>query len=284
MEVTYRVALEVAYHEALVRRAYKDSVGVWTWSVGLTNATGHNVERYIDNPQTLEHCLKVFAWALKSYAKQVQEVFADHPLTEEQFAAALSFHWNTGAIKHASWVRHWKAGRLVEARRTFMLWRKPKEIIKRREAERDLFFYGQWANDGTMTEFTRLTKNHTPVWRSARKIDVSHELRAAFDIADYVEPDHAPDPDADVVAPTLSRAEIKEPESTARTVAKTPEGKGGIATGVGGVGTVLTETAGQLQPLLPYADALKWVFLAIMVVGIGITTYALIRREMQEDD
>ncbi len=61
-KVTYKVALEVLTHEAIVRQAYKNPGDVWTWSVGLTSATGHKVERYIGKPQSLTHCLRVYAW------------------------------------------------------------------------------------------------------------------------------------------------------------------------------------------------------------------------------
>lgn len=57
-----RAALEIGFHEAIVRQAYRDGGGVWTWSVGLTSATGHDVERYINNPQTIQYCLDVYAW------------------------------------------------------------------------------------------------------------------------------------------------------------------------------------------------------------------------------
>ncbi len=178
--VDYNVALEVASHEAIIRQAYKDSVGVWTWSVGLTNATGHNVERYRDNPQPLQHCLYVYVWALRNYAKQVDEAFAGVKLTKAQYAAAVSFHWNTGAIKRASWVRHFKAGDINKARTAFMAWRKPPSIIGRRKKERDLFFDGKWSNNGKMTEYTRLKTNHTPHWGSAVSIDVTEELHQIF--------------------------------------------------------------------------------------------------------
>src|SRR5690606_24496553 len=153
--VDFDVAIEVACHEGIVRQAYKDSVGVWTWSVGLTNATGHNVERYIGKPQPLEHCLAVYVWALDKYAEAVRRAFRGHTLTKAQFAAARSFHWNTGAIERASWVNHSKAGNMAAAKKAFMNWTKPPEITGRRRAERDLFFDGKWANKGTMTEYTR---------------------------------------------------------------------------------------------------------------------------------
>lgn len=180
MQLTRKAALEVAHHEALIRQAYKDSVGVWTWSVGLTSASGHNVERYIGKPQSIEHCISVFMWALERYAEDVREAFAGHELTEAQFAAALSFHWNTGAIKRASWVKHFRAGRASQAKKAFMDWRKPKEIIPRRKSERDLFFDGKWSGDGEMTEWTRLTSRSTPDWSSAKKINVSAAIDAAL--------------------------------------------------------------------------------------------------------
>lgn len=176
----YEVAMEVASHEAIIRQAYKDSVGVWTWSVGLTTATGHAVERYINNPQPLDHCLKIFIWALENYAREVREAFAGTKITKAQFAAALSFHWNTGAIKRANWVKKFKAGDVAGAKKAFMDWSKPKEIIPRREKERDLFFNGKWSNDGRMTEYTRVRQNGTPDWSSARKINVEKELKVAL--------------------------------------------------------------------------------------------------------
>lgn len=181
MRVTYRTALEIATHEALVRQAYKDSVGVWTWSVGVTSASGHNVERYIGKPQPLQHCLEVYVWLLeKKYAPAVRKAFAGHELTEEQFAAALSFHWNTGSIGTASWVKEWKAGRIAEARRKFMLWNKPASIIERRENEAFLFFDGIWAHTGTILEIERVKANYQPDWKSAKRIDISRELQAAL--------------------------------------------------------------------------------------------------------
>lgn len=174
------VALEIASHEALIRQAYKDSEGVWTWSIGLTSASGHGVERYIGEPQPLAHCLAVYAWALNRYAESVRTAFSGYPLTKAQFTAALSFHWNTGAIGRASWVKHWKAGDVAKARSAFMEWNKPAAIIERRKKECDLFFDGKWSNDGTVTEYTRLKANNTPDWSSARRIDITRELKVAL--------------------------------------------------------------------------------------------------------
>lgn len=204
IEVDYDVALEIASHEALIRQAYKDSVGVWTWCVGMTSATGHNVERYIGKPQSVAYCMKLYAWALGNYAVGVRKAFAGHKLTKEEFTGALSFHWNTGAVGKASWVALWKAGDVAGARQAIMNWRSPPEIEGRRKAERALFFDGKWSNTGTMTEYTRLTSKSTPVWKSAIKIDVRVPLKAAFGVTVTPTLDTAPQPDSCPAAKTLS--------------------------------------------------------------------------------
>ena len=204
MRVDFNVAMEVAAHEALVRQAYRDTKRVLTWCVGMTNATGHRVERYVGNPQTLQHCMNLYVWALTNYAEQVKRVFKAKPLNQAQFAAAVSFHWNTGAIASASWVRLWLAGDVAGARKAFMNWVTPKEIAARRQKECDLFFDGTWSNDGTMTEFTRVSANMTPVWASAKKINVAAELRKAFEETADVVLDQQPDPDSAPAGNTLS--------------------------------------------------------------------------------
>ena len=73
--ITVKIAQEIVSHEAIVREAYKDSVGVWTWSVGITNASGHKVfPRYKDNPQSLiPDCAKrdsSRSWSLPGLIRQ----------------------------------------------------------------------------------------------------------------------------------------------------------------------------------------------------------------------
>lgn len=196
--ITYDVALEVTSHEAIVFEAYKDSVDTWTWSAGVTNATGHDVKRYIGKPQTMEHCLRVYIWALQKYANDVNRVFAGHPLSEAQFAAALSFHYNTGAIHKATWVKLFKAGNIKSARNAIMAWRKPPEIIKRREKERDLFFDGKWSNDGRANVYTKVKPGGQIVWSSVKRLNIETDLRKAMQMHRQpddpgVEPDTKPD-------------------------------------------------------------------------------------------
>lgn len=211
MTLTYRGALELAAHEALVRQAYKDSVGVWTWNVGMTDATGHLVARYIGNPAPLQHCMNLYVWALRNYARHVDEVFVGVPLEEHQCTAILSFTWNlgAGALRNASWVRHFRNGDMAAAEAAFKVWNRAggkvdKGIVNRRAREADLLFRGKWTNDGTMIEYTRLRANKQVDFSSARRINVETELRNAFAGERKPIVDRAPQPDTPVETPTLS--------------------------------------------------------------------------------
>lgn len=182
LSLTARVALEIIGHEAIVLEAYKDSRGVWTWSIGITNASGHEVyPRYKDSPQTIEHCIEVYLWLLRArYMPDVIKAFGSFVLTEAQFAAALSFHYNTGAILKADWVKQVKAGDLAAARESIMNYRKPPEIIGRREKERDLFFDGKWSQNGHAIVYPVKKPSYTPDWRNARTVDVTAAVAAGI--------------------------------------------------------------------------------------------------------
>ncbi len=150
-EITPRIALELIAHEGIVTEAYKDSVGVWTWSVGITDASGHKVfPRYKDKPQPLEHCIGVYLWLLREkYLPPVLAAFGAHEPNEAELGAALSFHWNTGAIGRASWIKRFVAGDVAGARKAMLDWARPAALLPRRRLEQALFFDGKWSEDGT---------------------------------------------------------------------------------------------------------------------------------------
>lgn len=176
-KLSKRTMLELASHEGAVLEAYKDSVGIWTWGIGVTNPSGHRVyPRYKDNPQTLERVVEIFEWLVREkYLPDVMKAFEGYDLKEHELAAALSFHYNTGAIKKASWVRSVKAGNRAKAREEFMNWRKPNEIIPRRKKERDLFFNADWSNDGAVTVYDVRKPSYSPKWSSARRVKIYND-------------------------------------------------------------------------------------------------------------
>lgn len=149
MELTPKAVAYSLHEEGMVLEAYKDSVGVWTWAGGVTNMSGHEVyPRYLDKPQPLERCLEVTIWLMRrKYLPSVEQAFAGHTLTEAQVAAALSFHWNTGAIKKAEWVKAFCRGQMTLSRDLIMQWSSHGLLTERRKREQGLFFDGRWPAD-----------------------------------------------------------------------------------------------------------------------------------------
>ena len=143
--LTPRIVAAVAHEEGLVLEAYKDSVGVWTWALGVAATGGYDVLRYKDKPSTIEAALAASVEVMRAkYLPAVQRAFDGFRLKEHEIAGALSFHWNTGAIERASWVKAWRAGDIADARRRYGEWRKPPEILPRRKRDAALFFDGVW--------------------------------------------------------------------------------------------------------------------------------------------
>jgi lysozyme len=181
--LTSRGAAELVGHEAIVLEAYKDSGGIWTWGIGVTDASGHKVERYIDHPQSVIFCLQIFIWLLQTkYIPDVLKAFEGYKLSENQFAAALSFHYNTGGILHASWVPLWKGGQEAAARASFMGWNHPLSITDRRKEECILFFDGIWSGDGKANLYPVLKPSYQPDFHHSTRVDVLTPLHQLLGI------------------------------------------------------------------------------------------------------
>lgn len=179
--ITVKVMQELLHHEAMVLEAYRDSRRIWTWGVGIATTSGFDVKQYKDNPQPVETVIKAYVdMLIQKYAPDVLKAFSSVTLTEYEFAAALSFHYNTGAILRAHWVKHFLKGNKTAALQSFMNWSKPPEIMKRRKAERDLFFDAVWTSDGKATVYPVRKPGYNPDWRNAKRIDVRDQLKAAI--------------------------------------------------------------------------------------------------------
>lgn len=173
MELTPKIIAYVASEEGMVREAYKDSVGIWTWALGVTNVSGHEVyPRYLDKPQPFDKCLEISIWLMREkYLPAVEKAFQGQALNEAQIAAALGFHWNTGRILTAQWVKDWKEGKPNSARANILNYRKPAVLLKRRERERGLFFDGVWPSLAVPI-YPVSKPAHTPQWGKAERVDL----------------------------------------------------------------------------------------------------------------
>jgi len=222
-DLTPRIIAELIAHEGIVCEAYRDSVGVWTWSVGLTDATGHKVERYKDNPQSLSHCMAVFGWALRrQYLPDVLAAFGTHQPAEHELAAALSFHWNTGGIARAEWMRLAMAGDRTAARPVMLNWAKPASLLGRRRKEQALFFDGIWSERGKAMVYSVAKPSYSPV--NGRQVPVADVLAGVF--AAEEQPVMAPVPlpvPAPVPEPVSTSASVTPPASAAPVCTAEPQ-------------------------------------------------------------
>jgi lysozyme len=161
---------------------YFDSVGVATWGIGVTSASGHAVARYKDNPQTIEAVLRVYLWLLRTkYLPDVEKAFADHVLSEQELAAALSFHYNTGAILKSDWVRLFLAGNRAGAREFLEThYLNGGDLVKRRKQEASLFFDGAWIGDGRVPVYPVKRPSYTPDWGHVQIVDIRADMEKAF--------------------------------------------------------------------------------------------------------
>lgn len=128
-------------HEGIVLSRYKDSVGVWTIGIGHTAAAGGLNPATFTRTLSMSEAFDLLRKDIVKYENDVERVVVV-PLKQHEFDALVSFHYNTGAIKKASFVKKLNAGDRAGAIKGIMDWRKPAEIIKRRTAERDLFKTG----------------------------------------------------------------------------------------------------------------------------------------------
>lgn len=193
----------LAAHEGVVPGPYLDSVGVWTYGVGHTRAAGVPDPRMMARgmPANLDAGLRevfrVFRADLAKYEADVNRALAGMTVKQHEFDAALSFHFNTGAIATASWVKSWRAGNRRAAEVEFMNWRSPASIIPRRKEERDLWATGQYG--AKRAAIWPVSKAGRITWKAVRTLSQS-EIIALLRPDDVQRP--TPKPDTPTPAPT----------------------------------------------------------------------------------
>ena len=137
-------------HEGVVLKAYRDPVGIWTIGAGLTKASG------VVTPKGGMHITKAEASQLlaqallRNYEPTVNVVMPG--AAQYEFDGGVSFHFNTGAIKRASWVKFWRNGVWPEVKRRLCLWNKAggrvlKGLTRRRTEEYYLILNGSYSGD-----------------------------------------------------------------------------------------------------------------------------------------
>ena len=169
----------LALHEGIVPGPYLDSVGVWTYGIGHTAGAGKPYPATMarGTPADLDAALAgvfaVFRDDLAKYEDGVRKA-VKVPLTQHQFDALVSFHYNTGAIGRASFVKKLNAGNYAGAGAGMLAWNKPAEIIPRRKSEQALFLHGTYPG-GKVTVWG-VTEAGKVIWKPLRSLTMPQVL------------------------------------------------------------------------------------------------------------
>lgn len=175
----------IVAHEGIVPGPYFDSVGVLTFGIGHTAAAGApipaNMKRGIpaDLDKALRSIFDLFEADLAKYEAAVNAAVKVQML-QHQYDAAVSFHYNTGAIYSATWVKDWNTGNLTKAAAGFMSWRKPYSIILRRKAEQALFRDGTYPQ--AVASVWGVTDGGRVIWKPIRTLGLPEiiQMRSPF--------------------------------------------------------------------------------------------------------
>jgi lysozyme len=169
-------AMELIGHEAIVQTKYRDSKNIWTIGVGHTRAAGEPDPATYTEVMPLKEVFKLFQKDVQKYADDVNAALKV-PVSQSEFDALVSFHFNTGGIKRASLVKSINAGDKKTAAKQFLSWKKPPEIMGRRKKEQKLFAEGAYSNGGKATVYPAGAKGKV-MWSKGKRIDLAKELEA----------------------------------------------------------------------------------------------------------
>ncbi len=173
METSEAGIVALIAHEGIVPGPYRDSRGVLTYGVGHTKAAGSPDPAKMaagmpsDLDAELVRVFQVFRADLARYEAAVNAAITVE-VEQHQFDAAVSFHYNTGAIGRATWVKHLNNGEVRAAGAAMMNWCKPVELTARRQAERNLFERGVYP-DQPLTVWG-VTNTREVIWRPQRTL------------------------------------------------------------------------------------------------------------------
>lgn len=124
-------------------RAYKDGGGVWTIGYGHTGLTHQDGTVKAGRVITLAEAEELLRYDMRNFCKRV-EGGTTVPLSDDQFAALVSFDFNTGGFLKSTLRKKLNAGDYSGAADELLKWNKDNGkvvagLTRRRRSERNLF-------------------------------------------------------------------------------------------------------------------------------------------------
>ena len=202
MKVSNKGLAFIAAKEGAVTQPYKDSVGVWTFGVGHTRFAGEpDPEKMERKEHSLQYVFHLFKKDIAKYEAEVDRAVTVS-ISQHEFDALVSFHYNTGGIARAKLTGSLNAGNRAKAADQFMGWVRPRSIIGRRTAEMTLFEHGTYGS------FRGLVYQATPAGRvfGGKSVDM-------LEVIDSMTPEEPPvleKPEVQDGWPLLKRGEKGE--------------------------------------------------------------------------
>ncbi|MBS7541994.1 lysozyme [Ancylobacter oerskovii] len=207
--------------------AYRDPVGVWTIGYGHTDAAGPPAVKR-GQKITEAQAEAMLRADLAQYEAAVEEA-VDVPLSDNQFAALVSFCFNVGSgnFRASTLLKQLNAGDRAAVPGELAKWNRAGGKVLAGLANRRAAEAGLWA-------------------------------RGDFVASNYVEPAARPTTGAGL------------------------EGKGALTATLGTVGAMVTEAAQQLSPFAEMSRIAQQAFVALTVLGIGLSLLGALRRAREE--
>lgn len=133
----------VKHFESLFLKAYQDIVGVWTIGWGHTGLQHKDGTVYKGRVITKEKAEELLRYDMHQFEARVQ-TFVKVAINDDQFAALVSFDFNTGGLAKSTTLRKLNAGDNQGAADALLMWNKAngkvvRGLTRRRESERNLF-------------------------------------------------------------------------------------------------------------------------------------------------
>ena len=133
----------VKHFEGCFLTAYKDVVGVWTIGYGHTGLGHRDRTVHAGRKISQQEAEDLLKYDLATFCQRVDNG-VDVPLTDDQFAALVSFDFNTGGFLRSTARKKLNAGDYQGAADELLKWdkaggKKLKGLTRRRRSERNLF-------------------------------------------------------------------------------------------------------------------------------------------------
>lgn len=133
----------VKHFEAFYPKAYQDEVGIWTIGWGHTGLHHNDGTVHRGRTITEEEGEALLKYDMNVFERRVDRLI-DVDLTDDQYAALVSFDFNTGGLEGSTLRKLLNTGDYDGAAKQFMRWdkaggRRLKGLTRRRISEKRLF-------------------------------------------------------------------------------------------------------------------------------------------------